>query len=367
MQTTAAILRQPNGPYEICQVELDAPRADEVLVRIVAVGICHSDVVFASGFMGNSFPLLLGHEGAGIVEAIGSGVTKVKPGDKVLLTFDSCGHCRQCASDSPAYCSEFAPLNFAAVRADGTSPVHIDGELVAARFFGQSSFASHAIAQERNVVAVPQNADLTMLAPLGCGVQTGAGAVLNSLNAKAGGSLIVFGGGAVGLSAVMGGVIAGCSTIILVEPREDRRRIGLDLGAQHAIDPMAGDLTEAVRSILPAGADYAVDSSGNVGVLTTAVSLLGPMGKLGMLGTPPALDSALPVPIIAANTLGITVKGIIEGDSDPDQFLPYLVALHSEGRLNVDRFIRHYPFAQINDAMADLHSGACVKAVLLLE
>ena len=366
MQGTAAILREPNQPFSIEAVKIDPPRAGEILVRIHAVGICHTDLVFASGAMGSPFPLILGHEGAGVVEAVGEGVTKVQSGQKVLLTFNSCGRCSQCDRGDPAYCQEFVALNFACVRADGSSCAHDNTGQVSARFFGQSSFASHAIADERNVVALPDEADLASLAPLGCGIQTGVGAVLRSLKAQTGSSLVVLGGGAVGLSAVLGGKIAGCSNIIMIEPFETRRQLALELGADHAIDPAAGDTAEQVRAILPQGANNVVDTSGNVGAISAALGMLAPHGALGLVGVPGSLDAALPLPIVPAITYGYTIKGIIEGDSDPDTFLPELIALHAAGKLPIERFSTIYPFDQINQAIADSHSGKCVKAILEL-
>lgn len=366
MQGTAAILREPNQPFSIEKVQFYPPRSGEVLVRIRAVGICHTDMIFASGAMGSPFPLILGHEGAGVVEQVGEGVTKVRPGQKVLLTFNSCGQCGQCNSGDPAYCQEFVALNFACVRADGSSCVQDETGQVSARFFGQSSFASHAIADERNVIAMPDDADLTTLAPLGCGIQTGVGAVLRSLKAEAGSSLVVLGGGAVGLSAVLGGKIVGCSTIILIEPLEVRRKLALELGADHAIDSASGDPAERVRALLPQGANNVVDTSGNVAAISAALAMLAPHGALGLVGVPGSLDAVLPLPIVPAITYGYTVKGIIEGDSDPDTFLPELIALHAAGKLPIERFSTVYPFDQINQAIADSHSGKCVKAILEL-
>lgn len=366
MHGTAAILHEANQPFSIEAVRVDPPRPGEILVRIHAVGICHTDMVFASGAMGSPFPLILGHEGAGVVEAVGEGVTKVRLGQQVLLTFNSCGQCSQCHGGDPAYCEDFVGLNFACVRSDGSSCIHQDERQVSARFFGQSSFASHAIASERNVIGLPDDADLTTLAPLGCGIQTGVGAVLRSLQAQAGSSLVVLGGGAVGLSAVLGGKIAGCASIIMIEPLEARRQLALELGADHAIDPASGDTAEQVRAILPQGANHVVDTSGNVGAISAALGMLAPHGALGLVGVPGSLDAVLPLPIVPAITYGYTIKGIIEGDSDPDTFLPELIALHAAGKLPIERFSAIYPFDQINQAIADSHSGKCVKAILEL-
>jgi aryl-alcohol dehydrogenase len=252
----------------------------------------------------------------------------------------------------------------ACVRADGSSRLHQDGRDLADNFFGQSSFASRAIAGERNIVKLAPDADLAALAPLGCGVQTGVGAVLRSLAATAGQSLVVIGGGAGGLSALLGGKLAGCSPLILIEPQPSRRAVGLSLGADHVIDPAAGDIVAAVRALLPDGADLVVDSSGYVPTVTSAINILSNKGKLGLIGLPGALDAALPVPIIQWITIGGTVRGIVEGDSDPDVFIPELVAHHAAGRLPFDRFVTTYPFAQINQAIADAHSGKSIKVVL---
>jgi aryl-alcohol dehydrogenase len=367
MKAVAAITREPNAPFSLETVEIASPAPDEVRVRIHAVGICHTDLVFASGAMGSPFPIVLGHEGAGIVESVGEKVTKAAVGDKVLLTFDSCGHCPTCDSHDPAYCESFVPLNFAGVYGDGSSPLSQNGAPVSGRFFGQSSFANYAIASARNIVKLPVDADLAALAPLGCAVQTGAGAVMRSLAAKPGSSLVVIGGGAVGLSAVIGGVLAGCTTIILIEPQSERRTLGLSIGAHHALDPAASDTIAAVRAILPQGANNIVDTSGNDGALQSSIGMLAQKGKLGLIGVPGALDAVLPVPIVPALTLGFSVMGICEGDSDPEVFLPELVAHFAAGRLPIDKFTRTYPFDQINQAIDDAHHGKCVKAVLILD
>jgi aryl-alcohol dehydrogenase len=364
MDAVAAITAGPNAPFSIEPITIDPPRAGEVLVDIKAVGICHSDLVMVSGGFGNAFPAVFGHEGAGVVLEVGEGVSKVAPGDKVLLTFNSCGECARCQDDDPSYCQHFTALNMACVRADGSSRLHQHGRDLADNFFGQSSFASRAIATERNIVKLAPDADLAMLAPLGCGIQTGAGAVLRSLEAKAGQSLVVIGGGAVGLSAVLGGKLAGCSPVILIEPQASRREVGLSLGADHVIDPRGADVTAAVRALLPDGADLVVDSSGFVPAVASAINMLSNKGKLGLIGLPSSLEAALPVPIIQWITIGGTVRGIVEGDSDPDVFLPELIAHYAAGRLPFDRFVTTYPFEQINEAIADAHSGKSIKVVL---
>lgn len=366
MEATAAVLNQPNGPFTIETLTIDPPQAGEVMVSVKAVGICHSDLVIASGAMGLQFPAVLGHEGAGIVEAVGEGVTTVKPGDKVLLTFNSCGQCRPCSHHEPAYCNSFVPLNMVCARPDGSTRLHRGDVAVADNFFGQSSFASFAIANERNVLKVDDDADLAVLAPLGCGIQTGAGAVLRSLAAKSGETLVVLGAGAVGLSAVMAGKIAGCSTIIAVEPQEGRRTFALELGATHAIDGQ-GDVAAAIRAILPEGADMIVDTSGFMPVVEQSVNMIANRGRIGLVGVPGSLDAVLPVPVLQWLTMGGTVRGIVEGDSDPLVFLPELIAHHAAGRLPFEKFSRTYRIEDINQAIEDAHTGKAIKAVLTFD
>ena len=368
MQTQAAVLNQPAGPFSLETIDVAEPRAGEVRVAIKAVGVCHTDLVIGSGALGTAFPAVLGHEGAGVVESVGEGVTSVKPGDKVLLSFNSCGHCPRCDSHDPAYCFEFFPLNMLCARGDGSSRLSKDGQPVADNFFGQSSFAGLAVANERNVLKVADDADLATLAPLGCGIQTGAGAVLRSLKARPGEALLVIGGGAVGLSAVLGGTLAGCSPIILIEPQAARRDMALELGASHVIDPAsAGNIVEAVRAIVPAGVDVVVDTSGHMPTLEQAPNMVATMGRIGLIGMPGALDAVLPVPMVQWLTLGGTVRGIVEGDSDIAGFLPELIAHHAAGRLPFERFVTRYPFSRINEAIADSHHGKCIKPVLVMD
>jgi aryl-alcohol dehydrogenase len=364
VEAIAAVMPGANQAFSIQDITIDAPQPGEVLIDIKAVGVCHTDLVLVSGAFGTAFPAVLGHEGAGVVAAVGEGVTKVAVGDKVLLTFNSCGHCRQCEAHDPAYCESFTPMNMLCMREDGSTRLHSHGERLADNFFGQSSFASKAIANQRNVVKLSPDADLARLAPLGCGIQTGAGAVMRSLEAKSGQSLVVIGGGAVGLSAMLGGKISGCAPIIVIEPQEGRRQQALDLGADHVIDPNAGDLVEAVRAILPGGVDLVAETSGHSATTTIALGFMGTKAKLALVGVPGSLDAQLPLPVVQWITTGGTVRGVVEGDSDPDSFIPQLIAHHEAGRLPFDKFTQTYPFEQINQAIDDAHHGKATKVVL---
>lgn len=364
MQITAAVATGPGKPFEIQTVELDEPREDEILVRVVGVGVCHTDIVFQqTGAI--AAPAVLGHEGSGIVEKVGARVTKVAPGDRVAMTFRSCGACRRCGKGDAAYCETMPLLNYAGMRPDGSKALRCEEVAVGSNFFGQSSFATHALTYERNVVKVPEDLPLELFGPLGCGIQTGAGGVMRSLACEAGSTLLITGGGPVGLSAVMGARIQGCETIILVEPHANRRALATEFGATHVIDPAAApDLAAAVRAILPGGVDYAFDTTGVPAVQGAVMNTLGPKGTFGIVGISPP-GTPMPGDINTAMTFGHTVKGIIEGDSDPDVFLPELIEHYRRGALPFDRMIKTFPFDQINEAIAAQHHGDCIKVVLL--
>ncbi|PPA04502.1 NAD(P)-dependent alcohol dehydrogenase [Pseudomonas sp. MWU12-2312b] len=368
MKIVAAVMRSSNARFEMESIELDSPRADEVLVRIVGAGVCHTDLVAQEGYFPMVMPAVFGHEGAGIVEQVGSAVTKVRPGDHVALTFNSCGQCSCCLAESSPYCKLFTSLNYSGARMDGSKTLRGTGGAISGSFFGQSSFASYSIASERNVVKVLDGVPLEFASVLGCGVQTGAGAVMRSMACRTGSSLMVLGGGAVGLSAVLGGVVQGCSTIIVVEPLQSRRALAFSLGATHVIDPAAcDDLSSSARSICPDGVDYVLDTSGRHSVVSAVPRILAARGTFGFVGVPPANERELSLPgtLLQLMRGGFTYRGIIEGDSEPDVFLPQLMELYLAGRFPFDRMIKTYPLAHINEAIADQHRGLCTKVVLL--
>lgn len=366
MRIRAAVATGAGEPFEIRTLDLDEPRDDEILVRIAGVGVCHTDLVFRdAGAIAP--PVVLGHEGAGIVERVGAKVGKVAPGDGVAITFRSCGACPRCDRGDAAYCHTMPQLNYAGMRPDGSTALRCEGVTVGSNFFGQSSFATHALTYERNVVKVPDDLPLALAGPLGCGIQTGAGSIMRSLACEPGSSLLIVGGGPVGLSAVMGAKIQGCGTVIVVEPHAARRALARELGATHAIDPAADtDLAAAVRAIVPAGVDYGFDTTGLPAVYPAVMAALAPKGVLGLVGVAPP-GTPLPGDINTTMTFGHTIKGIIEGDSNPDEFLPQLMDLHRRGQLPFDRLITTFPFERINEAVAAQHRGECVKIVLVMD
>jgi len=363
MQITAAVVRSRSGPFGLETVEIEGPRAGEVLVRVVATGVCHTDMVMRDQDLPTPQPVVLGHEGAGVVERVGPGVTKVAAGDHVVMTFNSCGGCPSCRDHAPTYCHEFFPRNFMGVRPDGSSGLSKAGETIHANIFGQSSFATYALCHERNAVKVDPSAPLEILGPLGCGVMTGAGAVMNALHVEAGRSLVVFGAGAVGLSAVLAAKSVGAGPVIVVDINPARLQLALELGADHALDGRSEPVVERIREITGTGADFTLDTTANLAVMRQAVDALAPRGTCGLVGAS-RLGDELRLDAVALMSGGRAVRGVVEGDADPDVFIPRLIELHRAGRFPFERLIAFYPLARINEAVADAEAGRVVKPVV---
>ena len=366
MQISAAIVRAPGAPFTIELVTLAEPRPDEVRVRIVATGLCHTDIVVRDQVLPTPLPAVLGHEGAGVIEAVGADVTDLAPGDPVVLGFAACRECAPCRSGEPAYCAHFSALNFGGCRADGTKALSDASGPISSHFFGQSSFATHALVAAKNVVKVPASAPLALLGPLGCGIMTGAGAMLNTLAVQAGDTVLVSGGGPVGLSGVMAAAAMGAETIILVDPLSTRRDFAMKIGATHCIDPMRGDFAQSVRAILPEGASRILETSGVSQAIEGAVAALAPRGRLAMVGVPKSLDATITIGALPLISLGASICGVTEGDADPRSFIPRLIELYEAGRFPFDKLITLYPMERINEAIEDQRVGRCVKAVLTM-
>jgi aryl-alcohol dehydrogenase len=336
----AAVVREKGGRFEIEDVKVTLSQADEVLVRIVAVGICHTDAIVRDQYYPFPLPGILGHEGAGIVEEVGSNVTNLAPGDHVVLTYMSCGECRNCRGGEPVYCENFFGLNVGGARSDGSNGTcDSHGGKLHDHFFGQSSFGTFALAHRRNVVKVDKDVPLELLGPLGCGIQTGAGAVLNALSVRAGSTIAIFGVGGVGLSAVMAARVAGATTIIAVDPTLSRLKIAKELGATHTLDPKAEDPVAAIQSITTRGVDYSLDTSGQPSVLRQAIDSLAIRGTCGIVGAPP-LGTEASFDVNSLMIPGRTIRGICEGDSVAATFIPQLIDLYRQGRFPFDRLVR---------------------------
>ena len=364
LTTQAAVVESGGSPFSLVDVELDEPRADEVLVRMTAAGLCHTDLGVASGGLPFPLPGVLGHEGAGVVERVGSAVTTVAPGDHVLLSFTSCGSCGNCRGGHPAYCATWLPDNLlGGARRDGSATISRGGEAIGSHFFGQSSFARHAIADERSVVKVGPGTPLETIAPLGCGVQTGVGAVWNVLKPGPGSTVVVAGAGAVGLSAVMAAALTPALRIVAVDVVPHRLDLARKLGATHVVDASTEDLPARVAEITGgSGSDGVIETTGNVQVLRQSVDSLAARGTVVVVGAPPfGTEVGLEVNGLLG---GKHVVGITLGDSETQTFIPVLAEMVADGRLPVSELITTYDFADIEQAVADVKNGMTIKPVL---
>jgi aryl-alcohol dehydrogenase len=361
MKVRAAVAREEQRTFSIEDLELSDPGPNDILVRIVGAGLCHTDVKALEGEMAVPKPVVLGHEGAGIVERIGERVTKVKPGDPVVLTFDSCGACRPCTTGNPAYCAQNMALNFRDARAGEPGSFRDGRKAIHGHFFGQSSFADYAITKSRNTIPVRKDAPLEFLGVLGCGVQTGAGAVMNSLQPPPGSSIAIFGVGPVGLSAVMGAVIRECAEIVAIDVLEQRLEMAKQLGATRLVHATRKlKIAEEIWRAVPGGVNYALDTTGRAASFEQAIASLATKGCFAFV-TAPAGNSGLNLSAVMIG--GLTIRGIIQGDSVPDTFIPRLIDLFMGGRFPFDKLITKYPFDQINQAIADQAAGKVVKPV----
>lgn len=367
-QITAAISDSATSGFSLAELELAEPAADEVVVEVRGMGLCHTDIAAREGFFGLPYPMVLGHEGSGVVVEVGSNVKDIAIGDHVAMSFSSCGSCAPCSNDDPAYCLQFGALNYGSGRReDGSSPLNRGETAVTGSFFGQSSFATYALANERNVVVVDKDVPLEIVGTLGCGLQTGAGAIFISLNCQEGESVLVSGCGPVGMAAVMAAKVRGCKHIIVSEPDARRRQLATELGATATLNPSldTGTLSEQIRAIVPNGVDYIFDSTGLPAVLAHSLEALAPKGTLGFVGVPHDLAATLTLPILPAMVAGWTIRGITEGDSNPKTFIPELLGLFREGRFPFDKLITTYPFNQIETAVQAQLAGEATKVVLV--
>lgn len=371
MQIQAAVMEKPDGTLtrrriRIETVELEGPRDDEVRVRVTSCGVCGTDRGCLHGIEPYPTPGILGHEGAGIVEEIGRNVMSVKPGDRVVMGFPYCGTCRFCRGGEPRYCEVHSELMFSGFRLDGSTPIkRTDGEALAGRFFQQSSWASEAIALERQLVKVPDGIDHDLMGPLGCSISTGAGTVLNELKPGPGTSIAIFGAGAVGLAAVMAARLTGATRIIAIDKVGERLDLARELGATDVIEGGA-DAAEAVREITEGGADYAIEATNGSNLVAAACLSLGMRGHCAMAG------GASPKAEVTVNHTdmlqhGKRLSGIMGGGGQTPTFLLALMRLQSEGRFPLEKLVRFYPFAEINQAIDDSDAGAVVKPILRMD
>jgi aryl-alcohol dehydrogenase len=365
MKITAAVVPARSASFEIHDLDLAGPQADEVLVRIVASGMCHTDLHARDGYFPNlPYPVVCGHEGAGIVEEVGASVSDLAPGDHVVISFPWCGECEPCRAGRQSYCVQGRALKSSGRRADGSFPMSHDGTPVYSCFFQQSSFATFSVAPAKDVVKIRRDAPLELLGPLGCGLQTGAGAVLNVMQPRAGQSIAIYGVGGVGLAGLMAAKIAGCDPIIAVDRLPDRLKLARELGATHTLDSRGAETLAEIRKITGGGTHFALETSAVPAVFRIAVDGLRGLGTCVLVGSARAgTEVSFEMPVLQG---GRTVRGVVQGDSRPREFIPRLVDLFMAGEMPLDRLITRYGFTEINRAAADATSGAAIKPVLML-
>lgn len=365
MKITAALAFDTNAPFVLSEVELADPAPHDVLVRIVASGLCHTDLnVLKNPAL--PWPAVFGHEGAGVVERVGSAVSRVAVGDHVILTTVSCGTCAQCISGEPSYCVDFRALNMSGGRcSDGTCSHTHAGKPVFARFLGQSSFASHSLVNERSVIKVDRDLPLEILAPLGCGIQTGAAAVLNTLRVRAGSRFVLFGAGGVGLAALMAAKIAGASQLIVVDRIASRLALARELGATQVIDASQLEAVQAVRQVSGGGVDYAVEATGVPAVMEQAIQVLGHGGTVVLVGMAGAQAQVTFNPIELQGKRAHIKGSIMAGEGGiPELFIPQLIQYWKAGLLPIEKLLRTYTFDDINQAVSDARDGSAIKPVI---
>ncbi len=359
MEIKAAVTHAQGKPFAIEPVTLSAPKPDEVRVRIVATGVCHTDAV-ARDLGVSPYPIVLGHEGSGVVEQIGDNVTRLAVGDHVVMSFAHCGQCDNCLTGHPTVCARFNELNFGGRMEDGTCRLH-QNQTELGTFFGQSSFGTHVVAHERNVVKVDKDVDLALLGPLGCGIQTGAGTVLNRLKPEFGSAIAIYGCGAVGLSAIMAARIAGCRHIFAIDVHDSRLALARELGATHTLNGAQVDVVEEIKAATGGGAHYAVESTGVPPVVRQCLHALRPLGQAAIVGVTPEMKIDVHNDLMAE---GKSMIGVIEGDSVPRVFIPQLVDYFKAGLFPFDKLVKFYRFEQINEAFEDSANGTTVKPIL---
>jgi aryl-alcohol dehydrogenase len=364
---TAAVARMKKAPLAIETLQLDDIRPNEARVRLVASGVCHTDAIVRDGIYPTPLPAVLGHEGAGLVEQVGSAVRSIKPGDHVVMSAAYCTYCTQCRSGNVAYCENLFAEDFGGRRTtDGTTSLKTcNDESVSSHFFGQSSFATHANVVESALIPIPKDVSLEAVGFMGCGMQTGAGSILNELRVPAGSSVAVSGSGAVGLAAVMAARVAGATTVVAIDIHDSRLDLAKHLGATHVINARSSDtVEELMRATVGRGMNYILDTTGVPHVLVNLAKALSIRGTVALVGAARSGTEA-PFEIGASLVRGWTFKTIIQGSSVPQQFIPRLISLWQQGRFPVERLAKHYSLQDINKAFEDSASGATVKPVIL--
>ena len=364
MKIKAAVVREINK-LTIEDVELDAPKPYELLVRIQAAGVCHSDLHTYRGELRAAPPLVLGHEGAGIVEAVGADVTNYKPGDRILVNWlPSCLHCPACLRGQSNLCERFPSTTLIALLPDGTTRLHTQDGVTLKHYLSSATMAEYAVIDEAGAIPLPADVPFEVGALIGCAVATGTGAVIHTAQAEPGSSAAVIGCGGVGLSTIMGAKLAGCNPIIAVDVMESKLAFARQMGATHTVNARETDAVEALRALTRGGPDYVFDSVGAAGTISQALKAVRPGGAATIIGMH-AIKNDVPIPagpLIAQNK---RLLGSFFGSSRPHVDLPKFVELYRARRLPLDELVtKRYPLDELPQAFADMESGNVARGVI---
>jgi len=371
MRITAAVMQRSDGTLtrrrlELEEVELDDPYDDEVLIRISSCGVCGTDKGAIHGLDPYPTPGVLGHEGAGIVERIGRDVKSVKPGDRVMIGFPFCGVCRTCRRGEMRYCEKGQALSFSGHRLDGSSGMkRLNGDVLAGRFFQQSSWATHALALERQLARVPDGIDLDLCGPYGCSISTGAGTILNELRPIPGSSVAIFGAGNVGLAAVLAARLTGATRIIAVDKVPERLALARALGATHSYEH-GKDTVAEIKELTGDQLDYSVEATDGSNLVGEAIAALGARGTCAMVGGAKMTASVTyNHPDVLMH--GKHIIGVMGGGGQTPRFLESLMELQLQGRFSLEKLVRFYDFADINQSVDDSDAGTTIKPILRMK
>ncbi|KAK4052989.1 hypothetical protein OIO90_004113 [Microbotryomycetes sp. JL221] len=372
MKTEAYVLQGKDAPFEWKSIELDEPQPNELLIQVIACGVCHTELSVQNGAFPSPFPALTGHEGAGKVIKVGSKVTRAQIGDQVLLSFSSCQECGLCDSGHPAACATWADWNFGRLRntdvGNKAAAKGQDGKDIYGHFFGQSSLGRHALVVESSVVKVPQGIDVKTLAPLGCGLQTGAGGVMNVLKPTKDDTVLITGLGAVGMGAMFAAAALNVERIIVVDIVESRLELAKQLGATHAINGKTQDVVAEVKKISKhgIGATKVLEATGVVAVLKTAYEATANRGHVVSCGTP-GPGNNVPIDIFTNVVTSRTYSGCSEGDSNPPEFIPKLIKLFEQGKFPIDKISKQFNYKDLDKAIHAMHTGETIKPIMIFE
>ncbi|WP_099974581.1 NAD(P)-dependent alcohol dehydrogenase [Lactobacillus terrae] len=364
----AAVIEKLNGDFDIKEVYVDdEPKANEVLVNIVATGICHTDEALRNGQSGvTEFPRIAGHEGAGIVEKVGAGVTNIKPGDHVILSYAFDGTCEQCLKGHPSSCLNWGELNVGGKRPDGAPTFTAEDGSVIDNFFNQSSFASTTLVQQNNVIVIDKKVDLRKVGPLGCGLVTGSGTVFNGLNPQQGSTIVIVGSGAVGAGAIMAAKIKGCSKIISVDIHDQRLETSKKIGATDTINSKDLNWVEEVKKLTDGyGVDFAIDTTGISKIIKECLDVLKSGGHFAPIAVTDKSLEFLPWNELVASQKH--VDGILMGDAVPQLLIPQLIEFWQKGQFPFDILEKIYDFSEINEANKASNKGSVIKPVLIVD